>query len=461
MIINMHIERTVEMQYLNNCYEKEGSQLVVLYGQKKIGKTKLLAQFAEDKPFLYYKARSCALREQQFQWASELEADGIRIDRYPSFAQIFEALTRQKTQKKVIVIDEFQNIVKTGEVFMKELVEFLHNDWNNQDVMIILCSSAIGWIENSMITKIGTIAYEITGFLKVREFGYEQTAAYFSQATVKENVEAYAVLGGIPGLWTCFDRDKSVKENICEQILSRRGLLFEEAERFVSEQLRETSVYHTILAAIAAGKYKLNELYVHTEFSRAKISVYLKNLMELEIVEKVFSYDTAGRENTLKGIYRIKNHFVNFYFTYIYPNASKLEFMPPEEFYDAYIASTFAAYTAQYFRSVCMEYLEACNRSEKLPFVYTRSGEWVGKVGTIDIVAQDDAGRTLTALCSWAEPQMTYADVEWLHFCEKKAKLKTDCCYLFSAGGFDEAIIKEAKADERIFLVDMEKLQEI
>lgn len=457
----MHIERMMEMQYLNSCYEKEGSQMIVLYGQKKIGKTKLLKEFSAHKPFAYYKARSCAVREQQFQWAGELAKEGIKTDSYPSFAQILEALTRQKTQKKVIIIDEFQNIVKMGSSFMTELVEFLHNDWNNQEVMVILCSSQVGWIENSMITKIGAIAYEITGFLKVKEFGYRQTAEYFTNYPVKECVETYAVLGGVPGLWACFDDTKTVRENICEQILSKNGLLSEEAERFVAEQLRETNVYHTILAAIAAGKYKLNDLYAHTGFSRAKISVYLKNLMELEIVEKVFSYDTAGKENTLKGIYRMKNHFVNFYFKYIYPNASRLELMTSEEFYDMYIAPTFDSFVAQYFQSVCMEYMEENNKAGKLPFHYSKSGEWVGKAGTIDIVAQDDAGTTLAALCNWEKPKMPYDDFEWLAFCVKKAKLKADYYALFSAGGFDEAIIKEAEADETILLIDMRSLQEM
>ena len=49
---------------------------------------------------------------------------------------------------------------------------------------------------------------------------------------------------------------------------------------------------------------KLNDIYRHTGFSRAKISVYLKNLMELDLAEKVYSYDTEGRSDTQKGIYR-------------------------------------------------------------------------------------------------------------------------------------------------------------
>lgn len=58
--------------------------------------------------------------------------------------------------------------------------------------------------------------------------------------------------------------------------------------KWLSEESRETAVYDTILATLADGRHgKLNDMYAHTGFSRAKISVYLKNLMELELVENV------------------------------------------------------------------------------------------------------------------------------------------------------------------------------
>lgn len=79
--------------------------------------------------------------------------------------------------------------------------------------------------------------------------------------------------------------------------------------KWLSEELRETAVYDTILATLADGRHgKLNDMYAHTGFSRAKISVYLKNLMELELVEKV-----------LPGTYEICNAFVRFYFCFLFP----------------------------------------------------------------------------------------------------------------------------------------------
>ena len=77
------------------------------------------------------------------------------------------------------------------------------------------------------------------------------------------------------------------------------------AQQVIASELRELSVYNTILSAIAQGHNKLNDLFLATGYSRAKISVYMKNLSHCDIVETVVSFETGGWDNAKKGIYRI------------------------------------------------------------------------------------------------------------------------------------------------------------
>ena len=117
-----------------------------------------------------------------------------------------------------------------------------------------------------------------------------------------ECIEGYAIFGGFPAIWKLVDKNLSLEENIIQNVCNPCGRLYHFGVWTVESQLRETSVYNTILTALANGKYKLNELHQHTGFSRAKISVYIKNLMELGILEKDFSVDTEGRDNIQKGL---------------------------------------------------------------------------------------------------------------------------------------------------------------
>jgi len=333
----MFLGRTSELNYLNTFYDSEGSQLLVVYGQRNIGKTSLLKEFVKGKPYHYYCARSASEREQTYEWGRELRNLTGNLPEYPSYAEIFEGISENGSGKMVMIVDEFQHAVKSGNAFMKDLVSFVRERGKHREILVVLLSSSTGWVENSMVTRIGEAAYALSGFLKIKELPFEEMRRFFSKFSAEECVEAYAILGGFPGLWTQFDDALSIKENICRFILNPHTYLQEEGLRTVAEELRETAVYHTILASIASGRHKLNDLYRHTGFSRAKISVYLKNLMELELVEKVFSYDTEGKANTQKGIYRIRNHFVHFYFRFLYPNRSALALKSVDEFYEEHI----------------------------------------------------------------------------------------------------------------------------
>ncbi|MCI8936164.1 MAG: ATP-binding protein [Lachnospiraceae bacterium] len=454
----MILGRTSELKYLNTYYDRAGSQIMVVYGERNVGKTFLLRQFVKDKSCFYYRARSASEREQRYQWGGELGKEGIKTAKYPAFTEIFRAIRQEQADKAVVVIDEFQYIVKSDSTFMKELADFVYSVPQDTPVMFLLCSSSIGWVENDMVARIGEAAHGLSGFLKVRELDFEVMRDYFPAFSMEQSVEVFAVLGGVPGFWKCFDDRLGVKENICRCILNQDAFLYGEGQRIGKEELRETGVYNTILASIAAGNHKLNDLYQHTGFSRAKISVYIKNLMELELVEKVFSYDTEGKANTQKGIYRISSHFVHFYFTYLYPHLSSLEQMTPGEFYNKYIESFFRSYVTEYYKKVCRQYMEKWNRWEKLPIRADRIGEWVGKLGNIDIIVQNDTGETIISICNWENPVMRYDDYEWLLFCAEKARIRADYIYLFSAGSFDEQLKREAKEKHNLRLISMDEM---
>lgn len=452
----MIIGRSTELNQLGNFYDREKSQIVVLYGQKYIGKTALIKEFMVDKPGFYFQAEPASEREQMYRLGAYLGNLGIRTLKYPTFSDVFECFGKTHTQKKVIVIDEFQNMIKSCPNFMDALISFIHSSWKTQEYLVILASSSVGFIENSMVSKIGEAAFEISGFIKVKELKFADLREYFSLYTNEDCAVCWSILGGVPGLWKMFDEKLSVKDNIIHNIISSNGPLHNVAVDYVSEELRETNVYNTILSAISEGKKKLNDLYDHTDFSRAKISVYIKNLMELELVEKVFSVDSEGREYAQKGIYDISNNFVDFYYTFLFRNSSFLNMESGEEFYSLRVLPFLKQYVGKYYREICTEHLLRLNERGKLPFKIEKTGIWVGKPGTIDIVATAEDGRNIIGLCIYDKPMLTYEDYEWLLFCADKAKISADSIFLYAGYRFDEKVSLEAKVRDtlNLFLLD-------
>ena len=449
-----------ELQYLNTVYQTPGSQMIVVYGQKNVGKTTLLREFTAQKDTFYYTAIPASSRQQQYMLSEKIEKKELFSTAYPEYEEIFSVMQTEASgnPKKIYVFDEWEHMIKSDTAFMNALGKLLHHEYGEQDVMIILSSSSIGFTENDLVSKIGKAALDISGFLKVKELKFTDLICAFPTYSMKDCVKVYALLGGFPGLWTYFDSKRSVEQNICEHILKKGAFLQDEGARIVKEELRETSVYNTILSALADGREKLNDLYAHTGFSRAKISVYLKNLMELEIVEKVFSVDTPGKDSQKKGIYRIANPYVHFWFKYIYSNYGECLSMAPQDFYNTYIKPDFHLYCDAYFSVICREYMILSAAKGALSFTPQKAGLFEGKSGKIDYIGQGPDGRTIAAFCYYSKPMVTYEDYQKNLTVLSQAKINPEQIYLFGSDRFDETLTLESKIKGNLILLRMDEL---
>ena len=452
------IVRAAQIRSLKENYEAQGNSIVLLYGRDGCEKEGMLRIYLQDKKHFYYRARQASAQEQYRQMAAEVEQTyDVKLQK-GTYNEIFNRIKSGDATKLVVVIDEFQYLVKKAPEFMDSLIKLRDKRLYPGPVQIILASSDVAWVEQELAVCLGERVKKIKETIKLQDLTFLDLVRAYPENTVSEVVQIYGVIGGVSSYVSRWNPKVDVRTNICRNVLSPYGWLHHEAERYISLRLRELAVYETILSAIAAGNRKLNDLYHLTGFSRAKISVYLRNLMEMDVIEKADSFETGGDRNTQKGLYQIRDHYINFWFRFIYPHLSDLYLLKPEEFYDRYIAPDIDEYMNRYFVQVCMEYMELMNRVGKLPLQVTKLGTWIGKQGTVDIVAQDAVRNTLVGSCNWSKPMMTAADVEGLEQTLKKARLSPKHIFLFTATEFAPELVELAGKDERFILVDMKEL---
>lgn len=441
----MFVGRRSELSFLESHYKMPDSRILVIYGRKGVGKTTLLGGFSDGKNYAYYAARSASEREQRYQWARELNLQGKTLDKFPSYEELFRSATEDflsSAFKTVLILDEFQHFVKADPDFMPALIRFVESCSTKTPILVVLCSSASGWVENNMISKMGRSALSIAGLLKIREMHFKDMIQLFPGYSMDNALKIYTALGGNPGLWNSFTQNLSAKENMVRYLLPPGSRLHEEMSVYMSEELRETAVYNSILASMASGISKLNDLYLHTGFSRAKISVYLKNLMELDLVEKVYSFETGGYANTQKGIYRICNPYVQFYYKFLFPNQSALQTYESSEFFYDYVADDYKLFIEDTYCKVCREML-----SEE----FDEIGEWIGKTGKIDIVAKKEDGKIVVAVCRYGT-MMKIADYNNLISNLEQAKITPDEVRFYSEKGFDQSLLNMSTSERRFGL---------
>ena len=447
----MFVGRTQELKQLEDAYRQERNAAVVLYGRYGIGKTELAALLAKDKPTLYYQARELSEQEQCYCFARELGAPAE--DTVPDFYSSLKwaVVNRKDTSQKVIIIlDEFHFLIKTSEAFKVAFLKILMEE----QCMFLFLSSSVNWVENSMIEDFGPAARALYGTVKLKEFSFLELVKRFPDMSVEKTIYANAVLGGVPEYLNYWNEKSSVKENLLRMFFRKDAPLLYGAENFLKRELRELGAYNAILASMAAGRNKLNDIYARTGFSRAKISVYIKNLIELDVVEKVFSFDASEsaslvHANVQKGLYRIKDNYLRFWYRYVFPNLSAILMGKGEQVYETEVAKDFAAYMQESFTDVCGEYLKLMNQYGRLAYRYENWGTWYGKTGLIDVVAGNTTGNILTGFCRFDNRMMTVKDFMQYKELLELAMLLPQEIYLFSKAGFAEELRKKAEAGSK------------
>lgn len=481
----MFVGRESELQFLEHKYnEKKAGQLIVLYGRRRIGKTETLKEFCKNKPHVFYSCIQCTDKVQLLKFSKQMLREEIPAAQYVSafedWENAFQAIADLPygNQKKLIVIDEFPYMCKGN----KSIPSILQNLWDTQlkdsNVMIILCGSSMSFIEKELLAEKNPLYGRATGIYKMKEMGFYDAIRFFPDYSDQDKVLVYAVLGGIPHYLNQFDPKLSIDENIKCNILTKGSILYSEAEFLLHQELRETPVYNSIIESVALGNTKLNEISQKSLVEdTSKTSVYLKNLIELGIVEREFSVDAKKKEKskTNRGTYRLTDHFFRFWYSFGFANISQLEDGDVEGVYHYIVKPALHAFASLAFEDICKEFVKELQKKNLLPFRYAKMGRWTGKTTIrdknerkklrideteIDILAIDNAEKEyLVGECKFKQSPFLYS--EYLDTYAKLTPLKDNAAFyyaLFSESGFDDKIVLEAQHSNQCKLYELKEI---
>ena len=477
---NMFIGRKQELQFLEDKYNSKGGQLVVLYGRRRVGKTETLREFCKGKQHVFYSCREVSDKLQLRSFSQKLLRQNIPAASYVKEFSDWESALKSITElpygdsKKLLIIDEFPYMCK-GNTSIPSILQTLWDEYlKDENVMIVLCGSAMSFIEKELLAEKNPLYGRATGIYKMESMGFYDAAKFFPNYSERDKIIAYAVLGGIPHYLKQFDPDISLEDNIKNNILTKGCALYSEVEFLLRQELRETSLYNSIIEAVALGNTKLNEISVKSLIDdTSKTSVYLKNLIELEIVEREFSINERLKEraNTNRGLYRITDNFFRFWYAFVFTNYSELESGDVDGVFEYAIKPSLHEFASFAFEDVCREYVREMQKVSKLPFRYKRMGRWWGKTTVrrkdstevqeteIDLLAvSQNSDKYLVGECKFKGRPFSYGE-----YLDTAAKLlqqeKSEFYYyLFSESGFDDKLTATAESEKNIVLVDIHEI---
>lgn len=479
----MFIGRKQELQFLNDRYNSKGGQLVVLYGRRRVGKTETLREFCKGKPHVFYSCREISDKLQLQSFSEKLLRENIPAASYIKEFSDWETALKSVLDlpygdsKKLLVIDEFPYMCKGNESIPSLLQNLWDELFKDENVMIILCGSAMSFIEKELLAEKNPLYGRATGIYKMEAMGFYDAVQFFPDYSERDKIIAYSILGGIPHYLRQFDPALSLDDNIRKNILTKGCALYSEVEFLLRQELRETQLYNSIIEAVALGNTRLNDISSKSLVDdTSKTSVYLKNLIELEIIEREFSVDdgTKERANTNRGLYRLTDNFFRFWYAFVFTNYSELEGGDIDGVFEYAIKPNLHQFASFAFEDVCREYVRERQKANKLPFRYKRMGRWWGRTTVrrkdgvetdeteIDILAVSaKSDKYLVGECKFKGRPFSFG--EYLDTAAKLSpqKEKAEFHYiLFSESGFDEKLTAETESAGNIELVSIERIMD-
>lgn len=459
----MFIGREEELTYLNDKYQSDRSEFVVLYGRRRIGKTELLKEFVKDKKHIFYSGHQIT------DYMQLVRITSVLVEHFQSkiYSQAFDGWENvlsyigenmSSNEKTVIIFDEFPYMVESNISIPSVLQSAWDHQLSRKNIMLIICGSSMSFMEKDILSEKNPLYGRTTGILKLNEMSFESSKGFFMHQPIEEQVAYYSVFSGVPYYLRLIDTKKNFKENIVNNILRNGSVLFNEVEFLLKQELREVSVYNAIISAIALGKTKSNEIVQLTGIEKTKLPYYINNLIDLGMVKKEFPSTIKAKEmiQSRAGIYNLDNSFFKFYYRFVYPYISELLDGNIDVIYEDIIERQMADFLGHEFEKIAISHLRSLNNIKALPIRFLKIGRWWDKGVEIDIVAYDVQGQYLFGECKWKNEKVGIKTLHQLQ--EKSASIKVDVSnkyfVIFSKKGFTEELTNLANSTQQIMLVD-------
>ena len=458
------VDREQEMETLQSEYNRDGSALVVLYGRRRVGKTTLISEFIKNKNALFFLASEEAEAQNRNAFkekvAEFIDSDLLRSADIKSWDVLFKSIMDTPFESKpVIVLDEFQYLGKANHAFPSVFQRIWEEILKDKSVMVILCGSLISMMESQTLAYGSPLYGRRTAQIRLQQIPFGYYHDFFPGKSRRELIEMYAVTGGVPKYIELFSESRDIYSAIQKCVLNRSGYLYDEPHFLLQQEVTEVGSYFSIIKAIAAGNSKLSAISAVLEIKATGLTKYLKTLIDLDILEREVPITEDNPEKSKRGLYKIKDNYLRFWFAFVYPNMSFIESGHSRVVMNKIKKSLVPNHIAFVYEDVCKERMWELNADNVWSFNFTKLGRYWDAKTEIDIAALDLEGKNLIlGECKyWQEP----VGVNILRDLEAKtdsvAWEKNDrkvWYVLFSASGFSEELTTLAASRQDVLLCD-------
>ncbi|MBR2835733.1 MAG: ATP-binding protein [Coriobacteriales bacterium] len=460
----MFIGREYEIGELERLYSSHVFEMAVIYGRRRIGKTRLITEFIRNKPAIYFQARrtNAQTNLQLLSQAILSYTSQISHAIFATFDEAFETILEMSRDKRlVLVIDEFPYLAQSFPEISSLLQEKIDHKFKEQsELMLILCGSSLSFMEEQVLGYESPLYGRRTAQFKLEPFDFFTAKQCWKGFNNTDAAVLYACTGGIPAYIEQIDNNQSLEQNITRLFLTPSGYLFEEPGNLLLQECKTPMQYDAIIQAIASGKSKVSEIASATKIPDSNTNMYLNKLITLGIVKRELPY---GETSNKKAVYALQDQMFRFWYRFIPANQGLILNNMPDAVFKR-IEPYLSEYMGLVFEEICKQYLLSQAQQGRYDVVPALTQRWWGNnphtksQDEIDLIVDDTQGAMLFVECKWRNQPSSADILEKLIDRSSLFTYKSAYYQVFSKSGFTETCKELARSLQNTTLTTFEDM---
>lgn len=382
------LDRKQELAALERAWEAAGPSLILVWGRRRTGKTRLLGRFVEGKRAIFYAsteqaeatelgAFSQAVRDALELGGTDLLAHGD----FPSWEVALDYLAeRARRERLAVVLDEFPYLVGSSPALPSIVQRFWDRRAPDTKLHLVLCGSAVSIMEELQRER-APLFGRVDVRLQLQPFTYRDAARFVPRLSPPERAICYGVLGGMPSYLRRWRDDVGHATNLRALFADPASPLIDEGEYVLSSELPEGSGYFRILRAIAAGNRTYGSI---KSFAGIDIQRQLDRLQSLGLVEREVPV-TEDPSRTKRAVYRIADNFLAFWFRFVYRHRADIARGLGREVVDRVILPDLSEYMGDRWEEMTRAFVRDEAARGSLPVDVSSVGRWWNADASVEI----------------------------------------------------------------------------
>ncbi len=328
--------RQRELDILMRLLGKKSASLVVIKGRRRIGKSRLAAEFGKNRRCITMiglppeKGVSAQAQRKEFvrQMGGQLGTPGIKPD---DWGDLFWHLADQTGSGPVIIIlDEINWMGSKDPTFLGKLKTAWDQHFSkNPELILILSGSMSSWIEKNILSSTGFLG-RISVDMTLDELPLDVCDQFWQghrkRVSAYEKFKMLSVTGGVPRYLEEIQPELSAEENIRSLCFEKEGLLFKEFERIFSDLFaRRASAYREIVQLLAEGSATVNQVASALGMKKGgTVSSYLDDLVTTGYVARDYTWQLGKSKVSKLSRFRLRDNYLRFYLKHVVPQREKI-----------------------------------------------------------------------------------------------------------------------------------------